>query len=543
MEQIQDNLDNDELIIPEIPTSSIAEERTVQVHAQEIYPNIQRSLSWLSSNIPEENFLSLITIYSDSIESTDTSLTTEKPTKNCQNCPSSWKRALSCPNLPEESNSLDYHGLQIRKKEKEHYCKVLFNSLYEFYKSGPLRKEEIFYVFANQLYRFGKHTDLCPLCQKIKKEKQDGSTAHPHSHLFPDALLKTYLKIHSASDHIIYDAFIGKFKKPKGVAYPIFCNDCEHKASPKEHFLKDLYLVIMGGENGKRLRITTEQREDIEWILALLLFRGLLYGVDFLKETHRLYFPKLMDTFFKLRNFCHQETPDSDIRSLIQVFILPNDDYNPNNPNYSLELQLRNPVYTTIVAQNGSNNAFLYTKFDCFHCVVPLDSNNDSFKKYSCFSLTEDKSHYTLPYNREGIDQLFPTALLNHNIQGVAHMVQFLSYLNKPCKIILDEDAKSSMKNCKSGAQEDRSTILDYTGLNKKSRDECIERAKERSPLTDSNQYKKKIEELKQDNHQYKKKIEELKQEKRHQALLFAFIMVYLYIFIYLYQFFSDIIL
>ena len=482
-------------------------------------------------------------------ESTSTPLTAEESFQKQQSDRQPLlRRAASCPNLlsliPEGSSSLIHYGLQIEvdgiKKGVDYYLHKSLKSVYI-----PL-KEDKFYIIANQLYRLNKFTFACPLCQKVKgKVDINGKgTCHPRSHLFPRTLFENFLKIHSskvAYDHyhgqLIYDAFAEKFKTAKTVTYPIFCYVCENKASEREKFSKDLYLQIMAGEDDKYLRITKKQRKDIEYILALLLFRGILFAVDFLKLVCEPYFPKFMNIFLKLRKFCDETLDSSWDKSFarrILVFILPNGHFNLENPNYSLDFQLRNPLYTTIVVPKDSTSIFLYTKFDCFHCVLPLDTNHNFRSEHSCFQPSNDNETYYLHYGRKGIKPLFPKILLDYNIEAMGHLVQILTGLDRPCHIILK--GLESAVQCDEDKKSDQS-ISEHVDVkcldNKRDIEDCIERARERSPLVNlgmvGNELKKLLDQSemkgKQHSSQKQQELEDENSElRRNQERLLEYI-------------------
>lgn len=120
--------------------------------------------------------------------------------------------------------------------------------------------------------------------------------------------------------------------------------------------------------------------------------------------------------------------------------LLPNSHFNKNNidPSYILDLQLRNPEFTSVIATKSG--VFLYTKFDCFHCTLPITpSDIDCLRKNSCFSSCNE-GFYLLPTQTDGI-QLFPQLLLDFNLSRMETLAYQLFIFNDSafmtCKCVI----------------------------------------------------------------------------------------------------------
>jgi len=424
----------------------------------------------------------------------------------------SLERSSSCPDSlsvvnKKQSGDTDCHGFQIKPyygdesqrkylwdaKTSEKLRKCINN----IYHRGK-RDDPVFFIIANLQYRLGSATPNCPICLKIKGKQpnqQKKSTTHPQSHIFPECLLKTYLAIHFPEDREksdvkkgdknkpIFDAFSKEFKMVHKLTYPLFCYQCEVKASKKEKFLKVAYLQIMEEETG--LSIDRVQLADLKYMLALLLFRGILYSINFIKLVNEDYFDKFMDAVLELRRFCACEENSSWIPDRMCIFLLPNGPINPFVPTFILEFQFRNPLYTTIVAKDSTNGVYLYTKFDCFHCVLPLDDNSiryfDTFNRFK-----RGKETYDLPYGRAAIQELFPCALLQHGMDSIGELVKILTGLNSPAKIIIN-GLESGTKILKIPSAPTQNLESKEISIELSSEKSLLKSASEKSPLALNN--------------------------------------------------------
>ena len=296
------------------------------------------------------------------------------------------------------------------------------------------QNEKKFFLFANQMYRYGCPSfGVCSICLKKmgKRCVSQNSNISPRCHIFPNSLLKQYKEIHdpAGKNEFIFNQYIGRKIPAQTLSFQFFCQRCENAASKEEQFLVGLYLQIMGAKDDYRLRLSSNDAEKLKHILAVIMFRGMLLGVDFFEETPKEYFDDLFTTLFKLREFCDTfDSPrysDSPISKRIQVFLLPNAHFNAGNidPTYILDLQLRNPLFTTVINQKGTKEAYLYTKFDCFHWVLPVHESYGNFlNQSSCFIIPEENG-YCLPRRAEGVS-LFPRFLVNYNIHQIGNLIQ-----------------------------------------------------------------------------------------------------------------------
>ena len=79
----------------------------------------------------------------------------------------------------------------------------------------------------------------------------------------------------------------------------------------------------------------------------------------------------------------------------------------------------------------------MYTKFDCFHCVLPLDHKSQCyFNEFDHFK--ECKEKYELPYGRVAIQKLFPLALLQHAMDNIGELVKINTGLGTPANVIIN---------------------------------------------------------------------------------------------------------
>jgi hypothetical protein len=295
-----------------------------------------------------------------------------------------------------------------------------------------------FYILANQLLISERAFEICSMCF-IRKEEYK-----PKSHIFPRSLLKLYADIHCKGDTTaIYDMSGGKAMGSAMLKFPLFCDECEGNASNEESLLAKLYLNIQASESD--LEIELEDAHVMKHILATLMFRGILLGVNFIEEMPHSYFSELYDTFIKLWDYCHEKNREKyekkEIAKRIHLSLLPNSHFTKGNsdPFYILDLQLRNPEFTSIVV--SKDGVFLYSKFDCFHCTLPISpSKIDSLKKASVFSSNYTESSQLLP-SKTGGAHLFPQVLLDYNLSQMETLAYHLFLLNNSvlmsCKIIL----------------------------------------------------------------------------------------------------------
>ncbi len=293
-----------------------------------------------------------------------------------------------------------------------------------------------FYLLVNQLYRAGGECDFCLLCGKLKIGEID-------SHIFPRCLLEAFRKIHcEAEGECVFDPSTGKRMGSKSLTLPLFCDSCEKAACTKEELLRNLYITIMA-KGDQQIKITDDQVQSLRNILAILMFRGCLTGINFLGEM-RNDFNVLMKWLIALRKFILSS--EDDVSERLALYLIPNCPFNPNNadPLYILDFVLRCPSFTSLIRSNG--RTFFYTQFDCFHCVLPFDDvketvfANDTLLTHAknCFYIHSPSSDLLLP-SSETMKCNFPSLLLQVNSWKILEME--ISFLENPqikryCRIV-----------------------------------------------------------------------------------------------------------
>ena len=241
-----------------------------------------------------------------------------------------------------------------------------------------------FLVSANKLYRIGSNCEFCPICCK-RKERQI------MSHIFPCGLLKVFKRIHcsDAKDKFkdfIYDFSRGRRMGSRKLYYPILCEECEKLCD--EQSLRELYIFVMDKPN-KSFKVPNDDCW-LQYVLANIMFRGLLVA-DNLSEN--LQTNNFKQTFNSLWRYC--KTRKS--MPALQLFLLRNRPWDEELIMfmYPFEYVLRCPMFSTVVRDKELGIDFIYTKFDCFHLVLPLDDKSkDYFNHFhNGFDTYEDEFH------------------------------------------------------------------------------------------------------------------------------------------------------
>ena len=224
-----------------------------------------------------------------------------------------------------------------------------------------------FFVGANKLYRSGEKCPVCPICLKLKKE----SGGQQKSHVIPKGILHYYWKMHSTSEKTDY---ILDFSRDERLAagsltYQLLCGDCETYYSTTEQHLLNVYVYLAANPNIDII-ITHKDMYATSWlkhILANILFRGVLTNIDL---DERFWQESIIDEVYSLWKFC---TRASSTLPNLKVFLLPNKPFCSNLGDfmYPFEILIRMPRCTELIQQKDEG-MFLYTKFDCFHVVLPL---------------------------------------------------------------------------------------------------------------------------------------------------------------------------
>lgn len=301
----------------------------------------------------------------------------------------------------------------ILKKRGEKLGQFLAkNSLWQENQNLSTEYTISFYIQANQLILFGRECDACLLCTCHISEE-----GRPKSHIFPQALLKVYTKIHCHNDpQFIYNLSDGEVLGAHGLSFPLFCKTCEKNASVEEELLKKVYLQVQSLDFEEQLSFENEKLiHQLKHILAILMFRGILLGINFLSDIPKHHSDMFYKTFFELRDYCFETVcevyMEKEISKRIHLSLLPNASFKKynNDPSYILDWQLRNPEFTSLVEVKGE--LYLYTKFDCFHCTLSIDPDDiPALKDGCCFCF-----YY---YPNETNDS-FPELLLNINLSRI----------------------------------------------------------------------------------------------------------------------------
>ena len=236
--------------------------------------------------------------------------------------------------------------------------------------------ELTFYKNAFKYYREGKKTDLCPLCLQTKEENKKGGVIDCDSHIFSRCFLESYFKIHGqvVDPEFIYDGISQKSKTWNNLTWILFCRNCETNVADEENLLNQIYLQI-AGKDGREITIARANALKVRHILAVILFRGMLLGVDILDG----YEDQFWETFLQLREYCStklEKDGDPPYLPKFLVYVLSNEHYNKDDPKlwYHMDFLLRNPQLTSMIKIN-EKNVFLYYKMDIFHCMFPIKTD------------------------------------------------------------------------------------------------------------------------------------------------------------------------
>ena len=151
------------------------------------------------------------------------------------------------------------------------------------------------------------------------------------------------------------------------------------------------------------------------------------------------------------------------------------------------DLQLRNPEFTSIV--DMEERTFLYTKFDCFHCMLPLVDRSLGFE-----TMVLDSGKKTIPSEGERCCK-FPKVLLRRNLEKAAELFEYIltsqpgSRLDYHCKVFISREI-NSICHCletiqwpTTGIQSSEKSHCQFKVLKKGEREQKIEEAAQASPL------------------------------------------------------------
>ena len=313
-----------------------------------------------------------------------------------------------------------------------------------------------FFTHVNKLLRINVDCKYCPMCSKEKLEVIK-------SHIFPRSMLVIFNEIHclNESEDFIYDFSRDKKKRARAIAYPMLCRECEDLCD--EESLKILYIFLMDKPNMKCIKVLNDG-SWLQHVLANIMFRGILLSDSLPEDLLDKYF---WQSFTTLQDYCR----DTKKRMpWLNLFLLPNKAMNEEEIAflYPLEYVLRNPSFSTVVRSRHKKTQinFIYTKFDCFHLVLPLDDDSkayfdrfqngfDTFAErghnYVYLRWTEqcipdkviDRKTYAVQYSftEEAKTHLFPEILLNVNFlecKRFMSMIYANSRLTHDCTVMMD---------------------------------------------------------------------------------------------------------
>lgn len=317
----------------------------------------------------------------------------------------------------------------------------------------------IFLTSANKLLRIGCNCNFCPMCYEEKK----GTIK---SHIFPRGLLTIFKRIHGSNEKDKLKEFIYDFSRDvrmgsRALTYPMLCDKCEKVCD--EQTLRALYIFFKA--NPDECFKVPNEGSWLQHVLANIMFRGLLVSDSLPVDLQDKPFWQLFTT---LQDYCRDTSsrmPD------LYLFLLPN---RPINEKliaflYPFEFLLKNPMFSTVIRDAKTGINFIYTKFDCFHLVLPLDRvSKDYFDRFqNGFDTFEESGHnyiklrWTKPcvsarefdnesqaviYNieEEIKPHLFPPILMNVSIQQYKRFVSMIctiskkSHLREECKMMLE---------------------------------------------------------------------------------------------------------
>lgn len=313
------------------------------------------------------------------------------------------------------------------------------------------------------LQRFIKNSDstMCILCGKSGVVLQN-------SHIFSRAALEAYNAIHCA-DNNAGGKYILDDRTPKGhdkLTRPLHCGDCERMCSKIEGIFRNVYVQIESfgspdfrtGEKDVKvesslLRIGKEDSYVVLLMLGIMLYRGAFVGINYnsIKETSVC--NKLDTVLEELRQCCYKALKaiynckdkdnygaviDEECRNTLQklrVFLLHNTPFSHYNADLTvtLDFQLHCPSFTVLAV--SADDIFLYTKFDCFHVVLPVGDNIPSSFKESVFSPDNFVGDFFYLPRPIAAMHIFPTILLTYNMEEIPRLLELLASIT--CNNIL----------------------------------------------------------------------------------------------------------
>lgn len=417
-------------------------------------------------------------------------------------------------------------------------------------------------ISASESLRAGDNCRMCPMCYKEKQR-------FIKSHIFPRGLLTVFKRIHCSlkkGDHedFIYDFSRGVRMGPKALSYQMLCEDCEKLTKFKrwcettktevnvceETLLRELYIFLMDKPSKECIKVPNDH-SWLQHVLANIMYRGLLVSENLSGSFKDKNF---LQAFFALQEYCRTREV---MKHPFYLFLLPNQPFNEELIAfmYPFEYILRNPMFSSVFRDTEIGN-FVYTKFDCFHLVLPLDARSmDYFNSFhnvletyevlgqayinlrwtkQCMSVREfDRETDAVKYSisEEVKPHLFPNTLLKISIWQYREFVSMIyclpkdSQLTSHCKSMMEylpglnheyptKDFKGSVMENEPQQSQQPGASVTFTKMSEKELSEMIVNASKISPL---GIHQKKVEELTEEIRLKKLKVQELSEEVESQ--------------------------
>ena len=395
------------------------------------------------------------------------------------------------------SKCIDY---KVTQEMQQDLFKLLQNFMKELEKedcwntidgfSCSQQTQQIFFIIVNQLLRLKAPVNYCPVCCREKrkccdcrencctcgKKKPCNCTftktcalRSPKSHIWPNCVLLAYRDMNRSGieKYIIMDLtkVVPKVESPENMCLKMLCGPCEKQASQIENKLSKIYRYIQHDLNA--VSVIDNNDNEMKWIFALILLRGLLVNVNFLKELTN---DDLYHTLHDLLDFCNNRQK-GDLKRKLFLFMLPKENFRPDlEPFLRLfELNLRSPYFTSVCKfEDGS---YLYTKLDCFHCVYPLDDKcadflenrhthtelDIAYRPYISLSSKCPKMYFPPSNVRK---RIFPVFLLDENTNQTMKLMKRLLQTNS--------NLSKHLCKCISFIKLGQSSSMSMTGYEKK---------------------------------------------------------------------------
>ena len=294
------------------------------------------------------------------------------------------------------------HQLQKSKVQqlKDHVTTVR-NKLLKFQRD-TIAPKHLFELLtaANKLYRLGEKCPVCPMCLKDKST----NGGQRKSHVIPEAILDYYKQIHGTSEHghgYMYDFSRNERLSAQGLYYQLLCGECEIEYSKTEKSLAMVYPKLAADPHNN-LTINHEGTDTpamwLIYVLTNILLRGVLANIDLDNHFQE---QEIMDEVYFLWTFCRAKLDVIYASKMsvpnLKVFFLPNKALSQSLIDFlfPLEMLLRMPRCTELI-QYEKEGSFLYTKFDCFHVVLPLCEQSRAY--FEAFDNGLEVDNYSLHF-------------------------------------------------------------------------------------------------------------------------------------------------